>query len=467
MLYYISIGRVYALSVFSVLEEVGMRKIKICFLVALCAALALPLVAFNFEKDYASPIDNRMLTEWDLYTGDITGMVDSYLNDRIGFRTEAIDTYTVLNDRLFGMMIHPTYTYGKDGYVFFQMSYESPEPVFFDLFCAYLRQVQDYCEERDVPFIYCLNPSKITVYEEYLPEGYHYQDKVNTIMKEKLEEYGVNYITNEELLKEKSRTEQVYNVKYDAGHWNDLGAFYGTNHILEKVSEYFPEVKPRDISEFEVTEVKQTSLPVSHFEIDEKVPVFTDKNQANIEDITGEYSGLKMDQNYNELSCWVNHADGAETLPRVLVFQGSYYNERYQFMQSAFREYDAVHNYENFINFDYYFNVFQPDCVIMETAEYATNGAYFSYEGLESKELNPLLDVKAHESDLLSLSDMDYTAAEDGSLLTLQFAVPGNISRGWLVIGEKQFDLAFEEEVAECTIDKKYFDEGKARVYFQ
>src|SRR5699024_5677544 len=103
---------------------------------------------------------------------------------------------------------------------------------------------------------------------------------------EKLEEYEVNYITNEELLKEKSRTEQVYNVKYDAGHWNDLGAFYGTNHILEKVSEYFPEVKPRDISEFEVTEVKQTSLPVSHFEIDEKVPVFTDKNQANIEDIT-------------------------------------------------------------------------------------------------------------------------------------------------------------------------------------
>ena len=46
-------------------------------------------------------------------------------------------------------------------------------------------------------------------------------------MYEKLEEYGVNYITNEYVLKEKSETEQVFNVKYDAGHWNDLGAFTG------------------------------------------------------------------------------------------------------------------------------------------------------------------------------------------------------------------------------------------------
>lgn len=31
---------------------------------------------------------------------------------------------------------------------------------------------------------------------------------------------------------------------------------------------------------------------------------------------------------------------------------------------------------------------------------------------------------------------------------------------------DTEHDPAFEE-VAECTIDKKYFDEGKARVYFQ
>lgn len=142
-----------------------MRKIKNIFLIILCAPLLLPLVTFNFEKDYVSPIDNRMLTEWETDSGDFTQMADSYIKDRIGFRTEAIDAYTELHDKVYGMMIHPTYTYGKDGYVFFQMSYEAPDPSFFDLFCAYLRNVQDYCEARDVPFFYCLNPSKTTVYQ--------------------------------------------------------------------------------------------------------------------------------------------------------------------------------------------------------------------------------------------------------------------------------------------------------------
>ena len=171
-----------------------MKEIRIGFVSILCIALLLPLINFNLEENYASPIDNRMLTEWNLSGGDITDMVESYINDRIGFRTEAIDAYTELNDKVFGMMVHPTYTYGKDGYVFFQMSYENPDPVFVELFCAYLRRVQDYCEERGVPFIYCLNPSKITIYQQYLPAGYIYQDKLNQMMYEKLEEYGVNQV---------------------------------------------------------------------------------------------------------------------------------------------------------------------------------------------------------------------------------------------------------------------------------
>lgn len=48
-----------------------MKKIRIGFIAILCIALLLPLVNFNLEKNYASPIDNRMLTEWDL-SGEIS-----------------------------------------------------------------------------------------------------------------------------------------------------------------------------------------------------------------------------------------------------------------------------------------------------------------------------------------------------------------------------------------------------------
>lgn len=95
-----------------------MKKIRALFLLVLCGMIIAPLIEFNFEKECVSPIDNRMLTEWDMTTGDITGMADAYIKDRIGFRTESIDSYTELNDKLFGMMIHPSYTYGTEGYVF-------------------------------------------------------------------------------------------------------------------------------------------------------------------------------------------------------------------------------------------------------------------------------------------------------------------------------------------------------------
>lgn len=444
------------------------KKVKIGFLVILVVMLVIPVAKFNFEKNYASPIDNRMLTEWDLHTGNITEMVDDYVNDRIGMRTEAIDEYTLLNDKVFGMMIHPTYTYGKDGYVFFQMSIEEPEETFFDLFCAYLKRVQDYCEERNVPFIYCLNPSKITVYEQYLPKGYQYKDKVNRIMHTKLEEYGINYISNEELLKEKSKTEQVYNVKFDAGHWNDLGAFYGTNHILEKVSEYFPAVKPYKMTDFTIDYVNQNSLLVSHFPIDEDVPTFIDNNENNIEDITHLYKALKLDENYHDMKCLVNKKEGAEELPKVLMFQGSYYNERYQFMESAFKEYDAIHNYENFIDFDYYFNIFQPDCVILETAEYATNGVYFSYEGLRNKQLNSLLDVEKHSDELEGIEQYKYSIEESGSLVKININLNEKVSAGYLIMNGHQFDFSISEDglIAECTVDKKNYNLDDAKVFW-
>ena len=195
------------------------------------------------------------------------------------------------------------------------------------------------------------------------------------------------------------------------------------------------------------------------------MPAFWDKNQENIQDLTENYRSMKLDQNYNALFCFANHKEGAEELPRVLVFQGSYYNERTQYMQSAFQEYDAVHNYENFLDFDYYFNIFQPDCVILETAEYATNGAYFSYETLDNKELNP----KLFEDEFISLQDADYTVTEEGSLVTVSLNLDEAAERGYLIIGDRQFDFSIDQEgnTAECTLDVRYFQEDLAQIFFQ
>ena len=82
--------------------------------------LCIPLLKFNFTAEAISEIDNRKLAENPLKikNEDFTVNVENYVNDRIGYRSEMITTYTVLNDKLFNTMVHPIYTYGKQGYVF-------------------------------------------------------------------------------------------------------------------------------------------------------------------------------------------------------------------------------------------------------------------------------------------------------------------------------------------------------------
>ena len=96
-----------------------MKVLRILTAALFALLILIPMVTFNFEKNAISEIDNRELAGNPLETeGDLTVNLQNYINDRIGLRDEMILSYTVLNDRLFHKMVHPSYVYGKDGYVF-------------------------------------------------------------------------------------------------------------------------------------------------------------------------------------------------------------------------------------------------------------------------------------------------------------------------------------------------------------
>ena len=113
-------------------------------------------------------------------------------------------------------------------------------------------------------------------------------------MYQKLKEYNINYISNVELLEEKSLEEQVFNVKYDAGHWNDQGCFYGTSHLLEKISEYFPGVRPYLPDDFICSWREEESLPASHFRIREMAPYFSNPAEGGVTEKTPEFSSVRL-----------------------------------------------------------------------------------------------------------------------------------------------------------------------------
>ena len=80
-----------------------MKKLQIVFIALLFVLLALPLAFFNWEENVVSEIDNRQLTNNPFGPNaepgaDLTASLESYVQDRIGFRDEMILGYTLLND---------------------------------------------------------------------------------------------------------------------------------------------------------------------------------------------------------------------------------------------------------------------------------------------------------------------------------------------------------------------------------
>lgn len=432
-----------------------MKTVQKIFFAIIVVGMLSVIVFTNTKKDAVSDIDNRKLVAW-------KGDIEPYFKDRLGFRSQMINFYIVLNDRLFHEMIHPIYEYGQDGYVFFRFGKEAYDEEFIDLFCRYLRQVQDYCKQRGVKFLYCLNPAKVSVYSQFLPVWYSYEGRFHLLMIDALEKYGVHYIDNVAFLQEKSKTVQVFNPKYDAGHWNDWGAFYGTNHLLEEIAKDYPEVRRHEVGDFDIDTIVEKSLPVSLFIVNEKVPKMNLLNK-NIAYIGDQYRGIHLHPRYGAFTGWqVESQQG----PDVLFFHGSYYNSRIKFYQDRFHKVTGVHNYENFLDFDYYHNLFKADYVILETAEYATSAAYFDKEKLRTKVLNQPYDSVCgivHERHAVK-ELKDYQTIEKEALLTISFAVPGSVAFGYLFVGKEEYDLQVNGDRAEVTLKKTDYDEKQASV---
>lgn len=448
-----------------------MKKLRILVSVLFFGILLTPVILMNRTENVTSEIDNRNLTnnpfgenfEWNENT-DITVEIESYLQDRIGFRDDMITEYTVLNDQLFHEMVHPTYMYGQDGYVFSKLGMNQRYGEYQEIFADMVKTIQDYCEERNVPFLFVFNPSKASVLDDKLPMGLNYDSSWVTEFMEALDARGVNYADNTKLLKEKTAEgEAVFNQKYNAGHWNDLGAFYGVNHMLEQFQREIPEIHVNEKSEFHEEDILNTSLMVSRFPIEEYEPVFSGKME--LEDVTSVYDAeVKRDDRYRHFAYIRNPERRAEGAPKVLVFQGSYMNGMgYKFLENSFGEYIAVHDYQNVIDFDYYYNIFQPEAVIFEVAEYVFNDTYFYSEKMKNMKLNPawesleqLLEVEE------DLSDLSVEVQEGDSLVTVQFRnLPVMTQYAYLQSGGKVFDLKRQSDDGdvryEVTLDKKWY----------
>ena len=413
-------------------------KIGAFFLVIL-----IPILFMNFKRDQVSKIDNRMLLNFeDIFSNkDIFNNIESYIDDRIGFRTEMVDIYAKVMDKAFNEITHPKYEYGKDGFIMSKAEENEFNPEFMETYSDFIKEFQDYCNARDIKFLYSVEPRKELIYPEYITEGYNYENRDIEYFLELLEEKNINYLNNIETLSEarekgsaldilkqgyrnsgdtetveflenelliidefneldksnvyleneynkNSRKEIVdsrgllYDKEYDARHWNETGAIIGISAILDRLNLLDNRVETFDISKYEAKDYINDTLVASNFEINEITTKYNliEDNSIYIEDLEDE---IKRHESFSNFTHYKNEAN--PNAPRILIFAGSYFDDKEKFLTESFSELMKIHNYRNVLDYKYYINIFNPDIVLFESTEYTHFDFYFPDDEMEDK----------------------------------------------------------------------------------
>ena len=148
----------------------------------------------------------------------------------------------------------------------------------------------------------------------------------------------------------------------------------------------------------------------------------------------------------------------SEGAPKALVFQGSYMNSYgCKFFENAFSKYIMVHDYQNVIDFPYYYNIFQPDCVIFEVAEYVFNDTYFNYEKMMSINYNPAINTVLNYK-TINVSKDDLEVETNGNLTTITWHTDNLHNFVWFE-SDKIYDMFYTENSYNVTIDTQNYVE--------
>lgn len=215
------------------------KAINYIFIIVCASIILVPILYFNWEPNQISKSENRQLAELgSLKDGFSTFMksVDSYVNDRIGFRDQAVQlnrevTIKYLNYR------HDKVLLGDDGWLFYYEDLQdytgtNNSAASVDRYIAILKRIDAWCKERDIQFVFAVGPNKSTIYYDYMPE-YVRQAEVTLLdsLLEKAEQEDLLIVCPKQELLDHKDEQELY-MRLDT-HWNSLGSRYMLEQLID------------------------------------------------------------------------------------------------------------------------------------------------------------------------------------------------------------------------------------------
>jgi alginate O-acetyltransferase complex protein AlgJ len=236
-------------------------------IVVFLTLLWLPTMDHFFKIDHAPiPVENRRPAPWPQFQGigqsrEFVVGIESYFNDRFGFRKQLIR----INNHLKGRWFHDASVgrpvlIGRDGWLYYSgdamLENWTRESSFNDQdlgnWCRLLEMRRDWLRERGIKYIFVVPPDKHTVYPEFLPDWMEMSTKPSKI--QQLVQYMKLHSTVEVLDLSQvlidAKKVRVNYLKTDT-HWNLFGSFMGYQALLQALNRQMPELKPLPLDTYD------------------------------------------------------------------------------------------------------------------------------------------------------------------------------------------------------------------------
>lgn len=356
----------------------GKKNLQKIYVVIIFLVVLIPVFTMNRKENQISIIDNDYLPELPAWEDNSLFFeeLDNYVDKRIGFREKAIYLYETGVAQIFNKLEHPSYMFGKEGHIMGSVQYylddyqhlntgESYEVV--EAFAGYLSRVNTYLSQNNIEFLYFLAPDKKTIYYDYYPDyvNVYWGASKTDLLLSALDKNEIPYIYPKERFLQEREFQQIYNLKYDVFHWNDLGNFIGNQMIDEQLRSAVEGIEPLSREQYNLTYECEDMLTQSCYYIYEDVPVYYLKSEEGILDVSEQDEYLKENVT-NLFEHYVN--ENKKDAPCILIMHDSYFGKSCKFYKHRYSEVISVH-VENYDNIKELVEHYHPDIVVFETVE--------------------------------------------------------------------------------------------------